>query len=405
MADADLREAARLQAVDRFDILDTPREAAFDRITRLIRTVLDVPVAIVSVIDGHRQWYKACDGLATAEVERKDTFCRYTVLQDGPLIVHDATKDPRFADNPSVVNDPHIRFYAGVPLRTRDGHNIGSVCAIDFRPQEFGPRETALLQDFADLAMDQLEMRQHASSDALTGVLSRRAFMEQGSRAFALAKRQRFDLSCVVFDVDHFKSINDTFGHAAGDEVLSGVARQCGAALRDVDIFGRIGGEEFAILMYTGRKGALESAERLRATIEATKLAYGTVKIAVTASLGVAPLDSTIASLLELIERADAAMYSSKHAGRNRVTVCDSAGNDEARPRRRVLKAGQIVFNDHMSTIDCTVRSLGEDGATIDVSNIAGIPDRFMLAIRADRFETKCRIVSQAERRLELAFD
>ena len=98
-------------------------------------------------------------------------------------------------------------------------------------------------------------------------------------------------------------------------------------------------------------------------------------------------------------------MYSSKHAGRNRVTVCDSAGNDEARPRRRVLKAGQIVFNDHMSTIDCTVRSLGEDGATIDVSNIAGIPDRFMLAIRADRFETKCRIVSQAERRLELAFD
>ncbi|PTE10212.1 sensor domain-containing diguanylate cyclase [Mesorhizobium helmanticense] len=402
---ADLREAARLQALDRFDILDTPREASFDRITRLIRTVLDVPIAIVSVIDRHRQWYKACEGLSTGEAERKDTFCRHTVLMDGPLIVRDATKDPRFADNPHVRNDPHIRFYAGVPLRTRDGHNIGSVCAIGYKPREFGSLETAILQDFSDLVMDQLEMRQHASSDALTGVLSRRAFMEQGRRAFALAKRQRFDLSCIVFDVDHFKSVNDTFGHAVGDEVLSGVARRCGAALRDVDIFGRVGGEEFAILMYSSRKGALESAERLRGAIEAMKLAHGTVEIAVTASLGVAPLDSTISSLHDLIERADTAMYSSKHAGRNRTTVWNSLANDEARPRRRVLKAGQIVFNARMSTIDCTVRSLGEDGATIDVSNIAGIPEQFLLVIRADKFETKCRVVSQKERRLELSFD
>ena len=403
--DADLREAARLQALDRFDVLDTPREASFDRITRLIRTVFDVPIAIVSVIDGHRQWYKACDGLATAEAERKDTFCKHTILQDGPLIVHDATKNPRFADNPNVRNDPHIRFYAGVPLRTHDGHNIGSVCAIGDQPRDFGQRETAILQDFADLAMDELELRQHASSDVLTGVLSRRAFMEQGSRAFALAKRQRFDFSCVVFDVDHFKAVNDTFGHAAGDKVLSGVAKQCGAALRDVDIFGRVGGEEFAILMYAGRKGALESAERLRSAIEAMRFAHGTAALAVTASLGIASLDSTIPSLHELIEHADAAMYTSKHAGRNRTSVWNSLAKDQPPPRRRVLKAGQIVFNRRMSTIDCTVRSFGEDGATIDVSNIAGIPQQFTLVIRADRFETRCRVVSQAERRLELAFD
>ena len=403
-ADADLREAARLQALDRFDILDTPREASFDRIVRLIRTVLDVPIAIVSVFDGHRQWYKACEGLATSEAARKDTFCRYTILQDSPLIVEDATKDPRFADNPHVRNDPHIRFYAGVPLRTADGHNIGSVCAIGHKPREFGPRETAILQDFADLAMDQLEMRQHASSDALTGVLSRRAFMEQGSRAFALAKRQRFDLSCIALDVDHFKTVNDTFGHTAGDKVLSGIARQCADTLRDVDIFGRVGGEEFAIFMYAGRNGAQESAERLRGAIETMRFAHGSTNIKVTASLGVASIDSTIGSLDELLERADAAMYMSKHSGRNRTSVWNSQGGDQARPQRRVLKAGQIVFNGRMSTIDCTVRGLGEDGATIDVSNVAGIPQQFVLAIRADRFETKCRIVSQAERRLELAF-
>lgn len=151
----DLREAARLLAVERFDVLDTPREAPFDRIARLIKMVFDVPIAIVSVIDGHRQWYKACEGLAINEVERKATFCQYTILQEEPLIVTDATKDPRFADNPMVRNDPHIRFYAGVPLRSRDGHNIGSVCAIGYIPREFSDRDIAILQDFADLAMGQ----------------------------------------------------------------------------------------------------------------------------------------------------------------------------------------------------------------------------------------------------------
>lgn len=402
---ADLREAARLRAVERFDVLDTPREASFDRITRLIKTVFDVPVAIVSVIDGHRQWYKACEGLAVNEVGRKATFCQYTILSEEPLIVTDATKDPRFADNPMVRNDPHIRFYAGVPLRSRDGHNIGSVCAIGYTPREFSDRDIAILQDFADLAMDELELRQHASSDALTGVLSRRAFIDQGNKAFALAQRQRFDFSCIAFDVDHFKSVNDNFGHAAGDKVLSGVARQCSATLRDVDIFGRVGGEEFAVLLYTGRNGALESAERLRGTIEAMRITHGAHEMQVTASFGIASLDPATSGLQELIERADAAMYRSKQAGRNRTSAWNSSQGDQVRPRRRVLKAGQIVFNARMSTIDCTVRSIGEDGATIDVSNIAGIPGQFVLAIRADRFETKCRVVAQAERRLELAFE
>jgi predicted signal transduction protein with EAL and GGDEF domain len=183
------------------------------------------------------------------------------------------------------------------------------------------------------------------------------------------------------------------------------VARQCSATLRDVDIFGRVGGEEFAVLLYTGRNGALESAERLRGTIEAMRITHGAHEMQVTASFGIASLDPATSSLQELIERADAAMYRSKQAGRNRTSAWNSSQGDQVRPRRRVLKAGQIVFNARMSTIDCTVRSIGEDGATIDVSNIAGIPGQFVLAIRADRFETKCRVVAQAERRLELAFE
>lgn len=401
-ADLDMREAARLAALDRYDFLDSPREASFDRIVRLIRTILDVPVAIVSVIDAHRQWYKACEGLGGSEAGRRNTFCRYTILQDEPLVVPDAGADSRFAENPYVVGEPHVRSYAGVPLRTGDGHNIGSVCVIGFEPRDFDGRELGILTDFAAIAMDEIELRQRVSTDMLTGVLSRRAFTEAARRDFALAQRQHSSIACIAFDIDHFKSINDTVGHSGGDSILQSVAEHCANTLRETDVFGRIGGEEFALLVHAGRNGALETAERLRATIERMRVQHGDITLQATASFGIALLDSTAPNLETLIERADAAMYRSKQAGRNRCTLWHSA--EAHASRRRVLKAGLIVFNGRSSTIDCTVRGLGEDGATLDVSSAVGIPERFRLAITADRFEAQCRILSQQEKRLEVAF-
>lgn len=401
-ADLDMREAARLAALDRYDFLDSPREASFDRIVRLIRTILDVPVAIVSVIDAHRQWYKACEGLGGSEAGRRNTFCRYTILQDEPLVVPDARADSRFAENPYVVGEPHVRSYAGVPLRTGDGHNIGSVCVIGFEPRDFDGRELGILTDFAAIAMDEIELRQRVSTDMLTGVLSRRAFTEAARRDFALAQRQHSSIACIAFDIDHFKSINDTVGHSGGDSILQSVAEHCANTLRETDVFGRIGGEEFALLVHAGRNGALETAERLRATIERMRVQHGDITLQATASFGIALLDSTAPNLETLIERADAAMYRSKQAGRNRCTLWHSA--EAHASRRRVLKAGLIVFNGRSSTIDCTVRGLGEDGATLDVSSAVGIPERFRLAITADRFEAQCRILSQQEKRLEVAF-
>ena len=108
-------EQARLDALHRYDVLDTPREEAFDRITRLVRKTLNVPIALVSVIDGHRQWHKSCDGLRAGESPREQTFCTYTIQSDEPLVVEDAATDPRFATNPYVIGEPHIRAYVGVP--------------------------------------------------------------------------------------------------------------------------------------------------------------------------------------------------------------------------------------------------------------------------------------------------
>lgn len=405
LAMEDVAEAGRLEALDRFDVMDTPREEAFDRITRLIRDIFDLPVAIVSMIDGHRQWYKAYEGLENREVSRDETFCKYTLQDLTPLVVPDARDDARFARNPLVTSAPQIRFYAGTPLRTHDGHNIGTVCAIGFEPRVFTARESAILTDLAALAMDALELRQLASVDSLTGALARRAFKEQAAQAIALAQRHRHGLGCIAFDLDHFKSINDGHGHAMGDKVLVAVAEACRAELRGTDLFGRLGGEEFALILpHTDRAAVAGVAEKLRGAIARIVVRQGDAAVPVTASFGTASLDARTADIDALLANADAALYEAKAAGRNRCAAWRPPNDAPTGPRRRVLKAGRIMFNNRMSSIDCTVRTLGEDGAGLDVTSSIGVPETFSLQIRSDAFETRCRIVSQTERRIEVEF-
>lgn len=405
MSTEDAAEAMRLKALERYDVMDTPREAAFDRITRLIRNIFDLPVAIVSMIDGHRQWYKAYEGLENREVSRNETFCKYTMQDMTPLVVRDARDDSRFADNPMVRAGPQVRFYAGVPLRTNDGQNIGTVCAIGFEPRAFTTRETAILSDLAALAMDELELRQLAEVDSLTGTLSRRAFKEQAARAVALAQRHKHGLACLAFDLDHFKSINDGHGHATGDKVLAAVAEACRTELRGTDLFGRLGGEEFALILpHTDRPDMSGVAEKLREAIARIAISRAGIPVPVSASFGMAALDARTADIDALLANADAALYEAKAAGRNRCVAWRSPDAGPAGPRRRVLKAGRILFNNRMSSIDCTVRTIGDDGAGLDVTSAVGVPETFNLQIRSDAFETRCRIVSQAERHLEVEF-
>lgn len=335
--DDDRVEAARLAALERFDIMDTPREEGFDRITRLIRTIFDVPIAIVSMIDGHRQWYKAYEGIGSRETAKDQTFCRYTIKELLPTVVPDARHDIRFADNPHVTGAPHIRFYAGVPLRTIDGHAIGTVCAIGYEPRAFSRRELAILSDLAQMAMDELELRLLVTVDSLTGVLSRRAFREQGGYAVALAQRHKHHLGCIAFDLDHFKSVNDGHGHAIGDRVLAAVTAACGQHLRGTDLFGRLGGEEFAVLVaHTGPRGVAEVAEKLRDAIEQALIAVGGTRLGVTASIGIARLEVDTPDLDTLLANADAALYQAKAAGRNRCVVWRRTSLAATDFRRRV---------------------------------------------------------------------
>jgi len=405
LSQAEIQETERLEALDRLDALDAPHDEAFDGVVRLVRNIFGVPIAAVSVLDAHRQLYKAGAGLDAEEQERGASFCAHAILSPQPTVVPDAALDPRFADNPQVLGEPHVRFYAGAPLRTADGHNIGTVCAIDTKPRGFGAREVAMLEDLAALAMEHLETRRLAEADPLTGALSRRAFQAQGARAVALADRHKYNLSLIAFDIDHFKAINDDYGHAAGDWALADVAAAIGQCMRASDIFGRIGGGAFAIVLpHTGRRDAQGVAERLRRALAGLPFEPDGTARQLTASFGVSTLDIATTTVEGLLANADAALYEAKARGRNLVVAWHNHKRPEADVRRRVLKAGVIHFNGRVSTVDCTVRSLAGNGAGLDLSNSFGLPETFNLTIRSDGFDVPCRIVSQTERHVEVKF-
>ena len=157
-------------------------------IANLIRTIFDVPIAIFSMIDAHRQWYKAATGIGTNEVDLRKLL-PICPRRNGPAHHSGCDEGQSRFRNPRVLGEPHIRFYAGMPLRTRDGFNIGTICAIGLEPREFSAKHADILADLARIVMDELELRQLATQDILTGVLSRRAFKDEASRLFGLAKR------------------------------------------------------------------------------------------------------------------------------------------------------------------------------------------------------------------------
>ncbi|KUM38246.1 protein kinase domain-containing protein [Arthrobacter sp. EPSL27] len=152
-------EAGRMRAVERYRILDTPADGAFDRIAALAARVFSVPVAIVSVVDHDRIWFKAHHGTDVAQIGRDPGLCASAILQDGPWIIEDAARDARTLANPLVAGEFGLQFYAGVPLRTPDGHNLGTFCILDREPREFSPEDTKTLEDLAAIVMNDLEMR------------------------------------------------------------------------------------------------------------------------------------------------------------------------------------------------------------------------------------------------------
>ena len=159
-------ENARLAALRRYHALDTPPEAAFDELTRQAKEICDVPMAMISLVDDRRQWFKSRAGLSPAETPRDLAFCAHALLApDQPLVVPDAAADVRFADNPQVTGDPHLRFYAGVPLRSPEGQPLGTLCVLDHVPRELSSAQLDQLKALAQQAAYQLALRRRSTTE------------------------------------------------------------------------------------------------------------------------------------------------------------------------------------------------------------------------------------------------
>lgn len=262
--DTPANEAQRLTSLRESGILDAGEPARFDRLTRLARHLFDVPMAMVSLVDAESLVFKSCNGLRYATLPRQISFCGHVILSDRPLVVPDTTQDPRFRDNPLVTGEPHIRFYAGYPLRLPDGAMVGAFCLLDHDVRSFSDEEQALLHDLAAIVEDEFQTISEATTDALTGLFNRRGFEHLAKFAIASAERQAEPLTLGWLDLDKFKQINDRFGHAEGDCALREMARLLTQAFRDTDLLVRHGGDEFGILFSdTDESGAWIAMQHL----------------------------------------------------------------------------------------------------------------------------------------------
>ncbi|ARU90788.1 sensor domain-containing diguanylate cyclase [Pseudomonas sp. M30-35] len=334
------REMHRQAILDDQELLDTPADPYLDTIVRIVRELFSVQTVLVSLIDRDRQWFKSRIGLDVAETPRSISFCDQAIQSPEMFVVSDAHSDPRFRDNELVTGNPYVRFYAGQPLFSEEGLALGTLCLIDSQPKKLSPSEMQLFKDMATLAEGYLKLRRVShQTEQLRAALSReqrKAMLDQLTQLWNRAGLEHFlelehsaaldrggYLGVLFCDLDRFKQVNDTHGHAAGDQVLWQAARRISSAVRPHDIVTRNGGEEFVVLAQVNDEHELaQIAERIRSKIGSSDFSLEQTELPLTISIGCALIGSGETGH-DAMKRADRALYRAKNNGRNRVEIAE----------------------------------------------------------------------------------
>jgi len=314
-------EADRLQAVRAYDILDSQPEVDFDTLTRLATNALNMPAAVIGLMDADRLWFKSELGLGVPQLDRQIAFCAYAVMSPQELlIVEDLQLDPRFKDNPLVTQPPYLRFYAGAALVDPKGYALGTIAVVDTSPRTFSDTQGLMLKDLSKLVITALESRYRAlllenlaMTDHLTGLANRARFERTVSSEIAHFRITGKPFTVFYMDLDNFKIVNDTYGHSAGDEVLVEVARLISQQVRTEDLPARLGGDEFGIFMRDGNKGLAESlAKRIVESVTQPITLTTGHQVSIGISIGVATYSESTQTIDSLMTLADQALYIDK---------------------------------------------------------------------------------------------
>lgn len=330
-------EAARLSALQRYGMLDTPVESEFDFLTELAATLCDAPYAFIALVDEERVWYKSAFGSARREIPRDYDYCSWAIHEPDELHIPDLHADARSARLPLTRGPMHYRMYYGVNLISSDGYAIGTLCVLDNKLRELSLEQSTLLSKLArqvmclfelrakELALEALDQKLQnvAIFDELTGLSNRRALLARLQAEMDRSRRLGTELSVVMIALDNFKQINDRHGHLLGDIVLREVAVMLREHIRVTDTAGRYGGDQLCLLLPgTSLADATFVSNALRQAIAAAVFAGMGHQAKATASIGLALYHAKNTPTVEsLIERADRAMLRAKVAGRNRVEV------------------------------------------------------------------------------------
>lgn len=324
-------------------LFGTPSEERFDKLTRLACRLFGVSMSMLNVIGTEMVWVKSAQGVDITKSPTKDSYCYYACAEDGDVIIPDARIDPRTSDNRYSAS---FIFYAGVPIR-HESHVVGVFCIADTSPRVLSQPEIEQLRDIASLAETEFhmaalsatqlrlvreneELATKAQVDDLTRVWNRGAILTILASELAEADATH-PVGVIMIDLDHFKSINDTFGHPGGDEVLRRMSERLRGLVKPWDAVGRFGGEEFiVVLSRCGESDVVGVAERFRRALACEPILYEEHLIFATASFGVAWSDGAEPSEA-LVKLADARLYEAKRLGRDRVV-----GPHETDRKRRV---------------------------------------------------------------------
>jgi diguanylate cyclase (GGDEF)-like protein len=236
-------EEQRLRKLRELGLLDSFPDERFDRITRITRRLFETPMALISLVDEERQWYMSCLGLERRQAPRAISFCGHAILGEGPMVVTDTLQDPRFSDNPWVLGEPRIRFYAGCPLRLHGGSALGALAVMDTRARSVSRDDLALMRELADMVEHDLASMAQASTDASTGLVNRAGFLMLGHQALRMCARAQAPavLAFVDFEASQLSA-------EAADRALQAFARLLHQGFRGSDVVARLGERSFVVL-------------------------------------------------------------------------------------------------------------------------------------------------------------
>ena len=242
-------ERQRLQTLRDLRLLDTPPEERFDRVTRLAKQVFGTEIALVSLVDADRQWFKSRQGLDATETPRDISFCGHAILDDKIMVVNNAAEDQRFCDNPLVCDDPNIAFYAGYPISAPDGSRIGTLCIIDSEPRDVSNEQLQLLRELGRMVEEELIAASDSTVDPVTGLSNRNGFYGIADHLLAMCNRTKQPATLLMFQLQNIDDIAIRVGPDEADAAAVELAHQLMSCFRDSDIVARLSRDIFCVLL------------------------------------------------------------------------------------------------------------------------------------------------------------